>query len=1019
MLHRVELTTSTVRFIRSAVQPAIRRISSTRHVSGEGSSSVALQDESDKPTSALLYAVDGKREKNEIGTSESFFDTLLEVVENKWDSSPVVALESLEEEALRAGRMQDPKEAADGLGNSNVELTPNLRLRDLVGKEDVFLPANFTIPNDPKLKEKVMRQIRNEQKSKEDVMEMFSRYTVSDGRYGSMLKGLERFAEAWQPVVAKALTEMINTSAPKVYGRFDEGVSYLMRLEPETAAALGIQTVLLHTLTGEKPVRELSRSVGRAVMAEIGYRTLRVIRPGKKAESLAVSELQARKAQEVVSTVKKQLATGSPASVKQQYDLLKTAAEIGSEEVTADNVLVTRVGSRLLALVVEHCKIVMDAEKDEFVPAPGFDIPGGGGFAKGMGKGAKESYAFIHEIRYADNKAKTTKARQIGTLRLSDGLNERLSEDVRFHAMKLTPKYGPMIIPPRDWESPNNGGYLISRARMMRTRPYPLQKTLLESADLKQIYGGLNALGKQPWKINHRVLDLAQTLWDRGGAVAKLISRTDHELLTKEAYFEKRVSEGVPLEDVDREYRKKKVEVTKGNRELHSERCSTWYKFENAKELKDEEELYFPHNMDFRGRAYPMSTHISHVGDDLSRGLLTFAGPQPEIGREGLYWLKIRLANLIGQDKKPLAERIHAADDTMKMAFKAALDPLAEENLEWWATKDDPFQLLATCFEMERILSGGESNAYAQTSSLPVHQDGSCNGLQHYAALGRDGEGGRAVNLVPQETPRDVYTTVLERVKASVKEDAARGNKNAELLLPLLTRKAVKQTVMTSVYGVTAYGAKLQIKKQLKALRGNVEPATLSRIADYAARGTLSSLGDLFKHADETRRWLSGSADAISAAGQPVHWITPMGLPCVQPYVKWQSTCVYSTLQGVRLNRDVTETDRIHRQRQREAFPPNFIHSLDSTHMLMCAARCSEAGLGFSAVHDSFWTFPAHVPMMNRILRESFVDLHSRKLLSELQEHFQLCYPFVDFPDVPEHGHLDLKGVLESDYFFD
>mmetsp|Transcript_5298 Transcript_5298/g.22499 ORF Transcript_5298/g.22499 Transcript_5298/m.22499 type:complete len:120 (+) Transcript_5298:3013-3372(+) len=119
------------------------------------------------------------------------------------------------------------------------------------------------------------------------------------------------------------------------------------------------------------------------------------------------------------------------------------------------------------------------------------------------------------------------------------------------------------------------------------------------------------------------------------------------------------------------------------------------------------------------------------------------------------------------------------------------------------------------------------------------------------------------------------------------------------------------------------------------------------------------------------------------------------------------------------MNKDVTETDRIHRQRQREAFPPNFIHSLDSTHMLMCAARCKEAGLGFSSVHDSFWTFPAHVPMMNRILRESFVDLHSRRLLSELQEHFQLCYPFVDFADVPEQGNLDLKGVLESDYFFD
>ena len=32
---------------------------------------------------------------------------------------------------------------------------------------------------------------------------------------------------------------------------------------------------------------------------------------------------------------------------------------------------------------------------------------------------------------------------------------------------------------------------------------------------------------------------------------------------------------------------------------------------------------------------------------------------------------------------------------------------------------------------------------------LPVHQDGSCNGLQHYAALGGDVEGARQVNKPP------------------------------------------------------------------------------------------------------------------------------------------------------------------------------------------------------------------------------------------------------------------------------
>lgn len=54
--------------------------------------------------------------------------------------------------------------------------------------------------------------------------------------------------------------------------------------------------------------------------------------------------------------------------------------------------------------------------------------------------------------------------------------------------------------------------------------------------------------------------------------------------------------------------------------------------------------------------------------------------------------------------------------------------------------------------------------------------DGSCNGLQHYAALGRDEAGAKAVNVVPPATPMDlpsdVYTIVLEVVKEKVQRDA-------------------------------------------------------------------------------------------------------------------------------------------------------------------------------------------------------------------------------------------------------
>jgi DNA-directed RNA polymerase len=37
-------------------------------------------------------------------------------------------------------------------------------------------------------------------------------------------------------------------------------------------------------------------------------------------------------------------------------------------------------------------------------------------------------------------------------------------------------------------------------------------------------------------------------------------------------------------------------------------------------------------------------------------------------------------------------------------------------------------------------------------------------------------------------------------------------------------------------------------------------------------------------------------------------------------------------------------------KRQRTAFPPNFVHSLDGTHMMMTAVACKQAGLSFAGI---------------------------------------------------------------------
>ena len=85
--------------------------------------------------------------------------------------------------------------------------------------------------------------------------------------------------------------------------------------------------------------------------------------------------------------------------------------------------------------------------------------------------------------------------------------------------------------------------------------------------------------------------------------------------------------------------------------------------------------FYLPHNLDFRGRAYPLPPHLNHIGDDLSRGLLLFGEAKP-LGERGLRWLKIHLSNLYGFDKATFDERVEFVHKHLDDIRDSAENPL-------------------------------------------------------------------------------------------------------------------------------------------------------------------------------------------------------------------------------------------------------------------------------------------------------------------------------------------------------
>lgn len=232
-------------------------------------------------------------------------------------------------------------------------------------------------------------------------------------------------------------------------------------------------------------------------------------------------------------------------------------------------------------------------------------------------------------------------------------------------------------------------------------------------------------LGNIAWKINPKVLDAALKCWDDGIALGDIPSRVDYEVPPMPDQMEYVDYHSLSEEDQQvhlEAFRKYKDATTKHlrfkqkNMDLHSLRCSAMLKLNQAKKFRDFEEVFFPYNVDFRGRAYPVPPHLSIVGSDLCRALLTFAKPKP-LGPNGLKWLKVHLANLAGNDKMSFEGRAQFTEENMDNVRAAVNDPFGENN--WWMKLDDPFQGLATCHEIVQAIDSGDPENYL--CSLPVH----------------------------------------------------------------------------------------------------------------------------------------------------------------------------------------------------------------------------------------------------------------------------------------------------------
>ena len=608
---------------------------------------------------------------------------------------------------------------------------------------------------------------------------------------------------------------------------------------------------------------------------------------------------------------------------------------------------------------------------------------------------------------------------------------------VLLHAYKTCPT----IIPPKTWTDIDEGGYYgelstfnnILRLYRFQDGGYYYKKYMqkLKSADLASPMKALNTIQKTPWKIDKKVLEVAKEIVKMGGDRAGLPSTEPFKGLPK-LYN--------PTEKQLKEHKHKAYMIYKKEASRKGKLIRVLANIKTADRFKNYERIYFPCNMDFRGRIYPIPS-FSFQGDDLNKGLLQFADTPKITDPASERWFLIAGAEFAGIDKVSFADEINWIKKNERNILDTASDPIAM--LNWWGNLDAPFEFLQFCFEYQEMVNYKASHngsIIGWSTGVPVAFDGTCSGLQHFSAILRDPIGAEAVNLKPSDKPHDIYGQVAQMVNQVLKYDSEHGTtdtwddeKNklklgtktlAQLWLNFgVTRKVTKRSVMTLAYGSKQFGFRDQV------LEDTIKPhldegvwteSNANQSAGYMAKLIWEAVRKVVVKAVEGMEWLQKVARMICKNENVVQWTTPMGLLIHQPYLTHQVKTYRLRFAQTQKRIYVPYTlGNIDSRKQANAIAPNFIHSMDASHLQLTICTAKDQGINhFAMIHDSYGTTVADAEQLFKTVRECFVKMYTEHdVLQEFADEVSHLTE-KELPEMPSKGAFDIKEVLNSLYAF-
>ena len=540
----------------------------------------------------------------------------------------------------------------------------------------------------------------------------------------------------------------------------------------------------------------------------------------------------------------------------------------------------------------------------------------------------------------------------------------------------------PMLCEPNDWTEEFKGGYLTNDLRkltkLIRTR-IPRRCPLLKDSKALAM---LNLLQKVPYRINDRVLELANFCMEHRITVGKFRAEEPSPPPPKPEPWE------TASEEDKLSYRRMRTELEDLNSALAQKNYRTTEALYVANKYK-KDTFWIPWSFDFRGRVYPITTSLSPQGTDFDKSLIYFE----EEGSVNPWWLAFQVATTYGLDKAPMDERIKWTNQNHEFLSRIAIDP--EGTIPEWSEVEEPWCFIAAAIEYYQCVILG----HKRTSGLPVSVDATCSGLQHLSALALDRTAAEMVNVVPTDKPSDGYRIVAEKAKEILPEH----------LHPLLTRKVTKKTVMTTPYGVTESSARNYIRQELKGVK--LEKGELQMIVKAVYR---YGVRQVFNGPCRSMEFIQKVAgERIKAGATTLEWVTPSGFPVVQEYRRNDVERVNTKLLGQRLRVQLLkewEERQIDLIKAKTAASPNLIHSLDAALLHLVFANYERP---FTVIHDCVLGRSCDMDDMGSAIRDKFVELYSQPVLKQWANQLG-----VDFDESVMLNTLDINDVQQSSYFF-